>query len=135
MTFTFADLLLLIIGAAVVVMMVILIRLSSQLMRTAQEVETAARHIHFMRPKIERLLEQAEAELSEISSITRKADHIAEDVNSVTHQLAHVALPAISGLATIAGPLRYAGAALTGAKIGVGVLRKRRRKHEDEDEE
>jgi uncharacterized protein YoxC len=135
MTFSLADLLLLVLTVAAVVMVVYLIRLGSQLSRTAREIEELVRHVNFLRPQFERLIEETEQELGDLRKLTQRADGIADDVGSITHHASRLALPALANISSLAGPLRYATAALTGAKIGMQVLRKRQKKRKQEENE
>jgi len=135
MTFTFADVLLLIIALAVVIITVVLIRMSTQLVRTATEVEKAARHLNYLQPKIERIADEAELELRSLQALTTKADQIAADMESLSSQARRFVTPAIASVATIAEPLRYASAALMGAKVGLKLLRSRRKKQTDNEDD
>lgn len=134
MTFTFADVLLLVIAIAVVIITIVLIRLSTQLVRTAAEVERAARHLNYLQPRIERIAEEAELELKALHALTEKADQIAGDVEGLSSQARRLVLPALSSAATIAEPLRYASAAIMGAKVGLQFLRSRRKKKTDDED-
>lgn len=134
MTFTIADVLLLLIAVGVTIITIVLVRLSAQLVRTAAEVEKAARHLNHLQPRIERIAEEAESELKALHALTEKADQIAADVEGVSSHARRLVLPALSSAASIAEPLRYASAALMGAKVGLQFLRNRRkRKTDDED--
>jgi len=135
MTFSLTEVLLLIIAIAVVVLVVYLIRLAGQASRTTAEVEELVRHLNYMRPQFERVLESTEKELAEVRELTKKANGIAGDVGSLTHQASRVALPALTNLGSLAGPLSYASAALTGAKIGLKVLRGRSNNTEKKEKE
>jgi uncharacterized protein YoxC len=125
MTFSLIEVLLLIIAIAGIVLVTYLMRLISQMSRTAIEVEELVRHLNYMRPQFERVLEGTEKELASIHELTKKADGIAGDVGSITHQATRLALPALTGLSSLAGPLSFATAALNGAKLGLKVLRGR----------
>jgi transcription elongation GreA/GreB family factor len=97
-------------------------------------VERAARHLNHLQPRVERIAEEAEMELKALHALTDKADQIAADVEGVSSRARRLVLPALSSAATIAEPLRYASAALLGAKVGLQFLRSRRkRKTDDED--
>jgi uncharacterized protein YoxC len=135
MTFSLTDLLLIVLTVAAVIMVVYLIRLASQLARTATEVEELVRHINYMRPQFERMLDAAEHELGDIRKLTQRADGIVDDVGTVTHHASRLAAPALANISSLAVPLRYASAALTGAKIGMQVLRKRQKKKKDDVED
>ena len=129
MTFSLTEVLLLITAIAVVALVVYVIRLMSQVSRTAHEVEELVRHLNYMRPQFERVLESAEKELVEFRELTKKADGIAGDVGSLTHQATRLALPALTNFSSLAGPLSFATAALSGAKLGLKVLRGRNSKN------
>jgi predicted PurR-regulated permease PerM len=128
--------LLLIIALAVVVIAIVLLRLSAQAVRTATEVERLARHLNYLQPRIERIVVEVETELKALHVLTEKVDQIAADVEGVSSQARRLVMPALSSVAAIAEPLRYASAALMGAKVGLQFLRSRRkRKTDDEDSE
>jgi len=133
MTFSLADLLLLIIAVAAVISTIVLIRLANQLGRTSQEVEQLARHVNYMQPRIERLMEEAEAELVQIRGVTSSAKNIATDLELVAENTRKTLLPALQGISAFSEPLRYVSAAMAGAKIGMKVLARRRHKSEDDE--
>jgi uncharacterized protein YoxC len=133
MTFTLTDLMLIIVAISAVVIVVFLIRLANQLTRASAEAEELIRHLNYLRPQFERLLEEAERELGDIRSLTQKADGIAGDVGAITNTASRLALPALSNISSLARPLRYASAALAGAKIGLQVLTSRKHDKDDDD--
>lgn len=134
MTFSLIEVLLLITAIAGVVLIAYVIRVITQMSRTAHEVEELVRHLNYMRPQFERVLDSAEKELVEMRELTKKADGIAGDVGSLTHQATRLALPALTSLTSLAGPLSFATAALSGARLGLKVLRGRNQKKEEEEE-
>jgi predicted PurR-regulated permease PerM len=134
MTVTLVDVLLLILTASVVVAVVFVVRLALQLTRTTAEAEAMIRHINYLRPQIENILKEAEGELSDLRDVTQKVDDIAGNVGAITHQTTKLALPLLTNASVLAKPLRYAGAALAGAKIGLQVLGSRKKKKKDEDD-
>jgi ABC-type cobalt transport system substrate-binding protein len=131
MTLTLTDLLMIVVTVSVVLIVVYLIRLASQLTRASAEAEELIRNMNHLRPQFERLLEEAERELAEIRTLTQKAGGIVGDVGAVTNTASRLAVPALSSLSSLAGPMRYASAALAGAKIGLKVLASRKRNKED----
>lgn len=135
MTFSLIEVLLLITAIAGVVLIAYVIRVITQMSRTAHEVEELVRHLNYMRPQFERVLDSAEKELVEMRELTKKADGIAGDVGSLTHQATRLALPALTSLTSLAGPLSFATAALSGARLGLKVLRGRNQRKEEEEEE
>lgn len=134
MTFSLIEVLLLITAIAGVVLIAYVIRVITQMSRTAHEVEELVRHLNYMRPQFERVLDSAEKELVEMRELTKKADGIAGDVGSLTHQATRLALPALTRLTSLAGPLSFATAALSGARLGLKVLRGRHQRKEEEEE-
>lgn len=134
MTFSLIEVLLLITAIAGVVLIAYVIRVITQMSRTAHEVEELVRHLNYMRPQFERVLDSAEKELVEMRELTKKADGIAGDVGSLTHQATRLALPALTSLTSLAGPLSFATAALSGARLGLKVLRGRHQRKEEEEE-
>lgn len=135
MTFSLTEVLLLISAIAGVVLIAYVIRVITQVSRTAHEVEELVRHLNYMRPQFERVLDSAEKELVDIRELTKKADGIAGDVGSITHQATRLALPALTSLTSLAGPLSFATAALSGARLGLKVLRGRNQRNKEEEEE
>ena len=135
MTFSLIEVLLLISAIAVIVLIAYIIRVITQVSRTAKEVEDLVRHLNYMRPQFERVLESAEKELIEVRELTKKADGIAGDVGSLTHQATRLALPALTSLTSLAGPLSFATAALSGARLGLKVLRGRNQRNKEEENE
>ena len=135
MTFTLFEVLLLITAIAGVVLIAYVIRVITQVSRTAHEVEELVRHLNYMRPQFERVLDSAEKELVEMRELTKKADGIAGDVGSLTHQATRLALPALTSLTSLAGPLSFATAALSGARLGLKVLRGRNQRNKEEENE
>ena len=135
MTFSLSEVLLLITAIAGVVLIAYVIRVITQVSRTAHEVEELVRHLNYMRPQFERVLDSAEKELVEFRGLTKKADGIAEDVGSLTHQATRLALPALTSLTSLAGPLSFATAALSGARLGLKVLRGRNQRNKEEENE
>jgi len=133
MTFTLTDLMLIVVTISVVVIVVYLIRLASQLTRASAQAEELIRHLNYLRPQFERLLEEAERELGDIRALTQKAGGIAGDVGAITNTASRLAVPALSSITSLAGPLRYASAALAGAKIGLKVLASRKRNKDEDD--
>ena len=133
MTFSLIEVLLLIAAIAGVVLIAYVIRVITQVSRTAHEVEKLVRHLNYMRPQFERVLDSAEKELVEIRELTKKADGIAGDVGSLTHQAARLAVPALTSLTSLAGPLSFATAALSGAQLGLKVLRGRNQRKKEEE--
>jgi len=133
MTVTLVDVFLFILTAAVVVAVVFMVRLAQRLTRVAGETEELVRHMNYLRPQMENLVKEAEGELEDLRSLTRRLDGVVEDVGSITHVTSRIATPALSNVAALAVPMKYASAALTGAKIGMQVLRSRARKKSEED--
>ena len=132
MTLALTDVLLMVIALASVAGSIALFRVAGQVIRTAAEVEQVARHVNYLQPRIERLLEEAEGELVQARELTRKANSIAVDLEMVAEQTRKTVMPALQGISAIAGPLQYIGAAVTGAKIGMKVLGKKHPKTENE---
>lgn len=131
MTFSLIEVLLLITAIAGVVLIAYIIRVLGQVSKTASEVEELVRHLNYMRPQFERVLDATEKELIDIRKLTKKADGIAGDVGSITHQATRLALPALTNLTSLAGPLSFATAALSGAKLGLKILRGRSEKNRE----
>ena len=133
MTLTFIDVLLFILTTAVVVAVIFVARLAIQLTRTAGEAEHLIRHANHLTPRLEKILDETEGEISDLRQLTQKADSIAGDVGAITHQTARFAVPALSNMGTLATPMKYLSAAITGAKIGMQVLKKRKKKSNEDD--
>lgn len=133
MTLALTDVLLAIIAIATVAGAIAVIRIAGQVMRTAAEVERVARHLNYLEPRFERLLEEAESELVQARELTGKINSIAVDFEMVAEQTRKTLMPALHGISAITGPLQYIGAAVTGAKIGMKVLGKKHQKADREE--
>ena len=133
MTITLVDVFLLILTAAVIVAVVFIVRLAQQLTRVAGQTEELVRHINYLRPQMENIMKEAEGELEELRSLTRRLDGVVEDVGSITRVTSRIATPALTNVASLAVPMKYASAAITGAKIGMQVLRSRAKKKSEDD--
>jgi predicted PurR-regulated permease PerM len=131
MTLTFIDVMLFVLTAAVVVAVVFIVRLASQITRTAGEAEQLVRQVNHLTPRIEKILDEAEGELSDLRKLTQASEGIVSDVGAITHQTARFAVPALSNVGSLATPLKYISAATTGAKIAMQVLKKKRKQSDD----
>jgi predicted PurR-regulated permease PerM len=141
MSGTAATVLLLVSSAAVILVTVFLARMIQQLVRTASQVEHLARSLNDdLLPKIERVLDQTEAELVEIKAITRSvqnisasADRVVSTVGDVVVRAQDAITPGLNAVAEFSGYLRQGMAMMVGLKAGLGALR--RRPNEEVEEE
>jgi hypothetical protein len=140
MTGSAATVLLLVSAAAVIVVSAFLARLIHQLGRTGAEVEKLARSLNEdLLPKIQRVLDQTEAELVEIRAITRSAqsvsataDRIATTVGEIVVRAQDAIAPGLQAVSEFGDYLRQGAAIMAGLKAGLGALR---RQKSDEPEE
>jgi predicted PurR-regulated permease PerM len=131
MTLTFVDGMMFLLTAAVVVAVVFIIRLASQLTRTAGEAEQLVRQVNHLTPRVEKILDEAEGELSDLRKLTQTSEGIASDLGAITNQTARFAVPALSTVGSLATPMKYISAATTGAKIAMQILKKKRKQSDD----
>lgn len=114
MSFTLVDLLLIIIAAMTIGMFAVLARLATRMSRAAQEVEESFRYLNGARPTIDRLLGDAERELSELRRVTQRADEIAKDLKDLSGPARRLAMPLLTQWVAVAA----------GAKAGLEALQR-----------
>jgi len=109
MSFTLADLLLVIIAAVAIGMLAVLVRLSTRVTRAAEEVEVSFHYLNSIRPTVDRLLREAEDEVSEMREMTQRANRIAADVQDISGSARRLTLPLLTQFTAV----------LAGAKVGL----------------
>ena len=127
-----SEIVLVILGAAALVVAVYLVRLLSQLSKTAAEAQRLLAHLNEKSPQVDRILAEAEGELADLRKVTQKVEGIADQVGVVTQRVARVAMPALDGVESMASPMKYISAAVAGVKVVMQLLRKRREEPSEE---
>jgi uncharacterized protein YoxC len=115
--------------AAIAVCILLLWRLS----RAAAQAEQFLAQLNQMSPRLERILAEAELELSELRKVTQKVDDIALHVSTITQKAAGVAAPALDGAGALAKPLKYISAAVAGAQALMQFFRTRKGRAEQDE--
>jgi uncharacterized protein YoxC len=116
MTLTLTEVLLIVIALCCVTILIVCVRFGARIARTAAEVDALSRYIDSIRPSIDRLLRDAELEMSELRQVTQRADRIAEDIQDISAGARQVTRSVFTQLAAV----------LTGAKVGLQVFQRRR---------
>ncbi|HEX9781008.1 MAG TPA: hypothetical protein VGB20_07330 [bacterium] len=116
MTLTLTEFLLIVIAVSAVVACAVLVRLASQMGRSAQEIERLARWLSMKRPETERLLGDAEHGLAELRITVQRLDRIAENVQGITGGARRLTSPLIAQVAAVAA----------GAKMAYDTFHRRR---------
>lgn len=123
MSFTLVDLLLIIIAAMTIGMFAVLARLATRMSRAAQEVEESFRYLNGRRPAIDRLLHDAEREVSEVRQMTERAGRIAADVQDIAGSARRLAAPLLTQLAAVSA----------GARVGLEMFQRVRQRRAQEE--
>jgi uncharacterized protein YoxC len=126
MTHTLTEVLLLLLAAAGVVAVVYVVKLVNQLSRTAAEAERFIAQLNQLSPQLNRILTQTEGELADLRQVTQKVDAIAGNVGAISQKVAGFVAPSTDGAGTLAGPIRYITAAMTGVKVVMQLLKQRK---------
>ena len=74
-------------------------------------LDGTAQHLEANRPKIDRILDNLEAELVELRSVSEKVNHIAGDAERVTTDVRRAVQPIVDEVADLAGTVRHVRAA------------------------
>jgi uncharacterized protein YoxC len=122
------DLLLILIAVAVIVMAIYLTRLAMQARQVLERVEENLRHLEDARPKLDRILDGLDHELGQIRSVTAKVDGIAGDAEDVSGEMRNAVMPLLVQVSSLTNSLRHVNAAVTGARVGMRVLRRKSRR-------
>ena len=134
MTGAAGSVLLLVSAAAVGLVAVFLVRLIQQLSRTASEVELLARSINQdLLPRMERVLDKVEVELTAIEGVTESARRVSEGAGRMVGTLEGMAEkardtadPILDAIAVLAGPLPRGVAIFSGIRAAWGAWRRPR---------
>lgn len=114
------------VALALLVMLVYQIRTLIRIQDFITRMDGTARFLESSRPQIGRILNDLEAQLSELRGITEKANRIAGSAESVTSDL-HVAVqPIIAQVSDLAQTARHVRAAAVAVRAGVGAFRDHR---------
>ena len=130
MTAAAGTVLLFVASGAVIVITVVLVRMATQLMRTATEVERLTRSVNDdLLPRVERVLEQTASELIELCATTEAARRIAqnatktvETVGEFTTATRHAVTPILHAVEEVGGLFRQVTALALGFKTTLGAL-------------
>ncbi|HOX24556.1 MAG TPA: hypothetical protein PLL30_02205 [Candidatus Krumholzibacteria bacterium] len=133
---TVASILLLIVTVAIVIAAICFVKLARQLTRTAAAVEGVAATLRSeLFPRLERVLDRAEAGLGEFQVVSRSLQNVADGADLIVGTVHEVVVacqravsPGIEAIRDISGHIRQVEAALVGVKTGLAawnVLRKR----------
>src|SRR5512145_87936 len=120
MTFTLLEVTAGITCVAVVVAALSIVRLVRRLTTTAREIEYAARKFATLAPAVQSLIDDGQAELQELRSLTEKTSQIAGDVQAVTGEASAATANLVRSFEDrVVG--RYA-AIIAGARAGLDVI-------------
>jgi uncharacterized protein YoxC len=122
------DLLLILIAVAVIIMAVYLTRLAMQARQVLERVDKNLEHLETTRPKVDRVLDNLNAEFEQVRSVTARVDGIAGDAEEVSGEIRDAVMPLLLQVSSLTGSLRHVNAAVTGARVGMRALRRRSRR-------
>ena len=109
------------IAAAVIVLTVVLIRVLIRFQALIDRLEGTARFLETSRPKIDRILDDLEAELVELRGISEKANRIVGSAESVTTDLRVAVQPILNEVSDLARSVRHVRAAAVAVRAGLGA--------------
>ena len=122
------GLLLIVVAVAVIIMAIYLTRLAMQFRQVLERVEKNLEHFETTRPKVDRILDNFDAELEQIRTVTARVDGIAGDAEDVSGEMRNAIMPLLLQVSSLTSSLRHVNAAVTGARVGMRVLRRRSRR-------
>ncbi|NNE43846.1 MAG: hypothetical protein HKN12_06540 [Gemmatimonadetes bacterium] len=115
-TMTLTDIGVLVMAAASVVAAVALTRFAARAVRTAEELDHAARRLV---PRVDGTLEELQSELRALRDVTRNLDGITGHANRVAGSVAETAIPLIQDVEQLRRGRKYVVAAAKGVRAGV----------------
>jgi len=121
-----SDLALVVIALAMMIVGYQALRISHRLQTTLERVDRAVDQLNLMAPRAHQVLEKLDREMAAIESITLKADRVADRVDAVSEELQQSATELVGQVHHVTHGLRHVQAAMTGARVGLQVLRDRR---------
>jgi uncharacterized protein YoxC len=112
-------------AAAIVVLTFYLVRMARQLTGAAAEIESVIRTLNESTlPRIERVLDQTQAELGELRGATQAAERIAGTVQDVVNRAQTAIMPALDTVSDVALYVKQVSAVVHGLRAGWGALRR-----------
>ncbi len=126
----------------IVVLVAFLVRLLVRIGRTAIEVEQLVSTVRQdLMPRLERTLDQAEAQMAEIRAVTATINRFTADLDRIavtagefTSEAKAILVPVLDQVAEIGRLLQRGTAVLAGVRAGVAALRRRRPRMIEEDD-
>lgn len=121
-----------VIALAAVVVAVYVVIVFARLRTLIDHLDGTARYLEASRPKIDRILDNLEAELVELRRVSEKVNHIAGDAERVTTDVRRAIQPIVDEVSDLAGTVRHVRAAAVAFRAGLSVWRRRDRSDGDE---
>lgn len=121
---TTTDTMLLIIAAILFLNLVAAAMVGLRAMKLVAELQQTTRMVNEMRPRLERLLDDADAELQEVRNLNLTVNRVVADVEAVTDEASALLVKGLQVVESIRMPARY-HAIIEGAKAGWQALRTR----------
>ena len=118
------DTMLLIIAVIMFLNLVVLGLVGLRAMKLIAELQQTTQMVNEMRPRFERLLDGADAELQEVRNLNLTVNRVVADVEAVTDEASSLLVRGMQLVESIRAPARYY-ALIEGAKAGFQALRSR----------
>jgi hypothetical protein len=118
------DTMLLIIAVIMFLNLVVLGMVGLRAMKLVADLQQTTQMVNEMRPRFERLLDGADAELQEVRNLNLTVNRVVADVEAVTDEASSLLVRGLQLVESIRAPARYY-ALIEGAKAGFQALRSR----------
>jgi uncharacterized protein YoxC len=117
---------------AAVVIAIYLILVLARVRALVDRLDGTAQYLEASRPKIDRILDNLEAELVELRSVSAKVNHIAGDAERVSTGVRLAVQPIIAEVSDLASTVRYVRAAAVAFRTGLSAWKGHNRSDGDE---